>query len=74
MNSKKEKMEKQKLKQINNNKIEKLDENFSDLVDLVQRRKPNILRSNDPYDKYAASLLYANKTKPTVILNKNRIE
>jgi hypothetical protein len=66
MNSKKERLEKQKAKQVNQEKIHKLDEDFSDLLGLVQRRKPGIVKSKDPYDKYAASLLYAKRTKPTV--------
>lgn len=68
MNSKKEKLEKQRTKEINREKIQKLDDEFTDLLDLVQKRKKTILRSSDPYDKYAASLLYAKRTKPTVLI------
>lgn len=67
MNSKKEKFEKQKAKELNQERIQKLDDNFTDLLGLVQKRKKTILRSSDPYDKYAASLLYAKRTKPTVL-------
>jgi hypothetical protein len=67
LNSKKEKLEKQRAKELNQEKIQKLDDEFTDLLGLVQKRKKTILRSSDPYDKYAASLLYAKRTKPTVL-------
>ena len=65
-NSKKEKIEKTKLKLENLEKIQKLDDNFTDLLGIVKRRKPTILRANDPYDKFTAKLQNTARTKPTV--------
>jgi len=64
-NSKKEILEKQRVRMENMDKIQKLDDNFKDLLGIVQRRKPGTERSKDPYDLYTLKLEHAKKTKPT---------
>jgi len=63
--SKADKLEKQKLKLKNLEKIQKLDNNFPNLLGIINKRKKDIIKSNDNYDKFTARFEFATKTKPT---------
>ena len=63
--SKKLKEDKQKKKEENLNKIEMLDENFSDIVTLLKKRQRSYNKYNDDYDRMTNNFIYLDKTHPT---------
>jgi len=63
--SKKLKEDKQKKKEENLNKIEMLDENFSDIVSLLKKRQRSYNKFNDDYDRMTSNFIYLDKTHPT---------
>ena len=63
--SKKLKEDKQKKKEENLNKIEMLDENFSDIVTLLKKRQRTYNKFNDDYDRMTNNFIYLDKTHPT---------
>ena len=63
--SKKLKEDKQKKKEENLNKIEMLDENFSDIVTLLKKRQRTYNKFNDDYDRMTSNFIYLDKTHPT---------
>jgi nucleolar protein 14 len=62
------KEEKQRMKQSNIEKIQLLDETFSEISSLLKKRARSYSKYNDDYDRFAGSFLNTqNKTHPTVI-------
>lgn len=64
--SKLKKIEKQRVKNETKEKIDLLDDNFTELNSLLKKRERTYLRGTDNYDKYANIFLYTKKTTPTV--------
>ena len=65
LKSKQLKEEKQKIKEDLKNKINYLDENFSEINVLLKKRKRQFNTFNDEYDKLTKNFIYLDKTKPT---------
>ena len=63
--SKKFKEEKQRKREENTNKIEILDEKFSDLVTLLKKRQRSFNKFNDDYDRMTNNFIYLDQTHPT---------
>jgi hypothetical protein len=61
------KEEKQRIKQENRDKIQQLDDNFTELSTLLQKRGRTFSKFNDDYDRFASAFVHADKTHPTVI-------
>ena len=61
------KEEKQRIKQENRDKIQQLDDNFTELSSLLQKRGRTFSKFNDDYDRFASAFVHADKTHPTVI-------
>lgn len=60
--------EKQRVKDENRERIETLDDNFSELNSLLKKRGRSFNKKTDDYDMYASKFSYTEKTHPTVIV------
>lgn len=60
------KLEKQKLKNDNKNKIDILDDNFTEISSLLKKRERTFTKFNDNYDRFASAFEHTAKTHPTV--------
>jgi nucleolar protein 14 len=65
--SKQLKEEKQRIRQINKDKIEMLDDNFAEISSLLKKRGRTFNKFNDDYDRFARVFVHSSKTHPTVI-------
>jgi nucleolar protein 14 len=64
--SKQLKEEKQRIRQINKDKIEMLDDNFAEITSLLKKRGRTFNKFNDDYDRFARVFVHSSKTHPTV--------